>query len=348
MTFQHHQPLPRRSLTGLISPEDVTRRTFISGALASALLIACGSDDDSEDAASGSGGFPRSVTHKMGSAAIPSQPVRVAAVSDGEALDHLLALGIQPVIYGQTPGYDGKGILGPWTSSAIQGTLNAYQASRGEPDIERFAAASPDLIVGAWTTEDQYSLLQGIAPTIVIKVQDGTAWPEMQRLVGEATGREKEAEDALAETDRAIEAAAQKLRPYAGRRVTIGYKFFDELFMHGADTPIARLVVRLGLDVQGPSGSPDTELATFSLEQMNRYQDADIMLSPWFFPDDQQAMESSPLFLSLPAVRDGRYMPLSLDIAQAGYTESTLSVRWVVPRLADAIVQAAEGRGKVF
>jgi ABC-type Fe3+-hydroxamate transport system substrate-binding protein len=100
------------------------------------------------------------------------------------------------------------------------------------------------------------------------------------------------------------------------------------------------------LTIVGAMDAPTNELTTFSLEQMNRYEGADILLSPWFFPEDQEAMESNPLFRSLPAVQQGRYMPLLLDIAQAGYIESTLSVRWVVPLLAGAIIEAAEGRGK--
>lgn len=39
-------------------------------------------------------------------------------------------------------------------------------------------------------------------------------------------------------------------------------------------------------------------------------------------------------------------MPLPLEIAEAGYLESTLSVRWVVPKLVEAVIEAAEGRGK--
>ncbi len=329
--------------------EDITRRHFMFSALGAALLIACGDDDDDAGpAATPASAFPRTVNHKQGSVTIPAQPQRVAAVNEGEALDHLLAVGLVPVLYGQTPGYDGQGLVAPWAREAAGAELTKYDAARGEPDIERFAAAAPDLIVGAWTTPDQYALLSGIAPTVIVKMEDATAWPEMQRLVGEATGREAEAEAALAETDRVIEANAERLKPYADRTVMVGYKFFEELFLHGPDTPIARLVERMGLKVIGAPDSPANELVTFSIEQMNRFEPADILLSPWFFPEDQTAMESSPLFLTLPAVQAGRYMPLSLDVAQAGYLESTLSVRWVVSQLADAIIEAAEGRGKKF
>lgn len=331
--------------------EDISRRGLLVAPLVAAVFAACRGDtgDDTSDRQKpGSDGFPRTVTHTMGSATISAQPQRIAAVTDGVSLDHLLALGITPVLYGQTPGYDGKGELQPWAREAAAGSLTSYQADRLAPDMERFAATAPDLIVAAWITEDQYRSLAAIAPTIVIKVADATAWPEMQRMVGEATGLEQAAEAALAETDAAIEAAAARLDPYAGRSVMVGYQFQGELYLHGPDTPIARLLVRMGLSIQGAEGSSDNELTTYSLEQVNRYQAADILLSPSFFPEDQEALESSPLFRTLPVVRQGRYMPLPRDIAQAGYEESTLSVRWVVSRLADATIEAAEGRGKRF
>lgn len=333
----------------LIHIENLTRREFLASSFAAALLVACGSDDDGEEGgATGGEGFPRTVTHLMGDATIPSRPERVAAVADGEALDHVLAAGITPVLYGQVEGYDGKRMLRPWARAVIEKEPEAYEAVRGEPDIERFAAATPDLIVAAWIAEEQYPVLEGIAPTIVIKLSDGTAWPEMQRLVGQATGREAESEAALEETEAAIEAAAERLKPYAGRTVTIGYQFVGELYIHGADTAIARLIPRLGLEIDAPDDVPARELGVFSLEETKRLENADILLSPAFFAEDQEAFEASPLLQSLPAVQEGRYVPLSVDVAAAGYLESTLSVRWVLPLLADAIIEAAEGRGKLL
>jgi iron complex transport system substrate-binding protein len=212
--------------------EDLTRRELMFGALGTALLIACGDDDAEADPAATTtpSALPRTVTHKMGSAEIPAEPQRIAALNEGEALDHLLAVGITPVLYGQTPGYDGKGVLGPWARDAAPGELTSYEAARGEPDLERFAAAAPDLIVGAWTSEEQFGLLSAIAPTVIVKVSDATAWPEMQRIVGQATGREAQAESALAETEAVITANAERLKHHAGRKVMVGYKFFEELY----------------------------------------------------------------------------------------------------------------------
>jgi iron complex transport system substrate-binding protein len=329
--------------------EGITRRRILTALPVLGLIVAgvsCGDDDEPEASATGSpepSDFPRTVRHALGETTIPTRPERVAVVNEGEALDHLLAVGLKPVAYGQTGGYDGEGKAKPWAIAAGLDTSTSHPIERGEPDFERITAATPDLIIGAWIPQEQYSVLSGIAPTIIIKDTDATAWPEMQRLVGEATGREAEAEQALAETEAAIAAGATSLEPYKGRHLMIGYSFFDELYIHGANTPIARLLVRMGLVVDAPAAD---DLTVLSLERINELAGADILLSPVFFAQDQEAFESSPLTRALPAVKEGRYMPLSLDIAEAGYLESTLSVRWVIPRLVEAFIEAAEGRGR--
>lgn len=330
----------------------ITRRRLLTAILALGIIaagVSCGDDDDAgPDAGSPSDsptetGFPRTVDHALGETTIPAPPTRIAVVNEGEALDHLLAVGLVPVVYGQTAGYDGEGNAKPWALDAGLETSVSYAMERGEPDFEQLAAATPDLIIGAWIPPEQYSVLSDIAPTIIVKDTDATAWPEMQRLVGEATGREAEAEAALEETDAVIAEGAKALEPYKGRHVMIGYNFFDELYIHGANTPIARLLVRMGLTVDAPAAD---DLTVLSLERINELEAADILLSPVFFPADQETFESSPLTRALPAVQEGRYMPLSLDIAEAGYLESTLSVRWVIPQLVEAVIDAAEGRGK--
>src|SRR5215211_1285194 len=140
--------------------EDISRRGLLVAPLVAAVFAACRDDtgDDTSDGQEpGAAGFPRTVT-------IPAQPQRIAAVSEGASLDHLLALGITPVLYGQAPGYDGKGELQPWAREAATGPLTSYPADRLEPDMERFAATAPDLIVASWIDEDQYRRLSAIAP----------------------------------------------------------------------------------------------------------------------------------------------------------------------------------------
>ncbi|WP_347566611.1 hypothetical protein [Streptomyces griseocarneus] len=64
----------------------------------SAVLTACGDDATKDDASrpAAGAGFPRSVTHAMGTTEIKKKPRRVVVLDTGE-LDDVTTLGITPV-----------------------------------------------------------------------------------------------------------------------------------------------------------------------------------------------------------------------------------------------------------
>lgn len=262
--------------------------------------------------------------------------------NDTEPLDFLLAIGLRPVLYGFTDGY-GLGGLTPWVQAAGLDGVERFDNLEREPDVELIAAAQPDLILDTWTSEDLYRQLSAIAPTLVIKNTDNEPWQSVQRMVGQATGNETAAEQAIAETEAVIPEQAQRLAAFAGQTVAIAYQFFDEILISGAEVAIGRLVEQLGLTVQAPDPANITFL---SLEQWQNVDGSDLLVSPEFFAADIESQEAGALFRSLPAVRNGHYVVLPVEVSQATYLESTLSVRWVLPKLADALLQAAEGNGK--
>ena len=260
---------------------------------------------------------------------------------DEEPLETLLAMGVRPVLYGFTNHY---GIaVTPWMQAAGIDEIEQFDNQDWAPDIELIASAAPDLILDSWTEPEVYERLTGVAPTIVLRVDDASTWEQVQRLVGQAVGMEDEAERAIAETEAVFPEQIERLKDYADRRVTIAYRFFDEILINGAETPIGRIVARLGLTVDAPDPAA---ISSLSIERWNEVDDADILLAPQFFLEDLDVQETGPLFRRLPAVQDGRYVVLPVEVARAGYIETTLSVRWVVSRIADAIIEAAEGRGK--
>ena len=163
-------------------------------------------------------------------------------------------------------------------------------------------------------------------------------------MVGEATGYIEESEQAIAETEAVIAEQVERMRDYAGTTVAIAYQFFDELLINGKDVSIGRQLDQLGLTVLAPA---DEEITFLSLEQWVEVADADIIVSPEFFGDDITKQEANELFLSLEQVQSGRYVVLPNVISQATYLESALSIRWVMSRLADAVIEAIEGRGGV-
>lgn len=324
----------------------LTRRRLLTGVLglgALALLPACGDEEEDSTATTNpNAGFPRTIQHALGETIIPTRPRRIVTTNDTEPLDCLLAIGLRPILYGFTDGY-GLGGLTPWVQAlGVEGVERFHNLERA-PDVELIAAAQPDLILDTWTDEDLYQQLSGIAPTLVIKNTDNVPWQDVQRMIGQATGEEQAAEQAIAATEAVIPEQASRLEAFAGQTVAIAYQFFDEILINGAEVAIGRLVEQLGLTVQAPDPANITFL---SLEQWQNVDGSDLIVSPEFFATDIEQQEASALFRSLPAVQNGHYVMLPVEVSQATYLESTLSVRWVMPRLTDALIEAAEGRGR--
>jgi hypothetical protein len=123
---------PRGDLTTLPQIDDLNRREFMAGAIGTAILIACGSDDEDDQAGASdpNGGFPRTVTHALGETRIPTGPERIVALMDTEPLDCLLAVGLKPSLYGYSNAY-GTGVP-PWVTAAggLEGT-QSFDRPRG-------------------------------------------------------------------------------------------------------------------------------------------------------------------------------------------------------------------------
>ena len=100
------------------------------------------------------------------------------------------------------------------------------------------------------------------------------------------------------------------------------------------------------MNVISPGTVAPGQIDALSLEQINAVADADIIAAPDFLPDQTAAQEANALFRALPAVQNGGYILLSPEMAQALYIESALSMQWGVPRLVDAVIAGAEGKGK--
>lgn len=283
--------------------------------------------------------FPRTIHHGLGDTTIPARPQRIVATADRDQLDVLVAMGVEPVQYGISGDYpDGP----PWIDA------HTLAAQHGEPmpgafkpNLELIASADPDLIIDAWAEPGLHDGLSAIAPTVQIKTDVADSWESAQRLAGQACGTEDAAEAAIDETRQVIAEQAARLADHAGLRVAVAFVLGDQLAMLTGDEIGARIVTELGFDVVT---TPDGTSANYSLEQIpSLLGDADAIVS--FDYGDLAAQGSNELFRLLPAVAAGRYVTVAADVASACYQESTLSLRWAAPAVADALLAAAEGRG---
>ena len=170
------------------------------------VLTACGDGDSSassNDAASGSPGFPVTVEHKFGTTEVPAAPERVVAVGYTDQ-DHVLAFGVVPVGVGDfLGGYDWRNR--PWAKEALGGA-EPEVVSGQQINFEAVAAQRPDLIfaINAGLKEGDYERLSRIAPTVAQSgeyIDFGMPWEEQTMLVGRALGQEERARQIVSELE---------------------------------------------------------------------------------------------------------------------------------------------------
>ena len=140
--------------------EDLTRREFLSSALAAALLIACSDDDEDAPAPEAT---TRTIDDYFGPVTVPATPQRVVA-ADSVSLLSMLALGIKPVAAAVN-----ANSLPHHLSDQMTGVDNV--SGDDGIDLEKALIHNPDLIFmsagisGGTVNEERYRRYQAVVPT---------------------------------------------------------------------------------------------------------------------------------------------------------------------------------------
>ncbi|MGO1948358.1 MAG: Fe2+-enterobactin ABC transporter substrate-binding protein [Mycobacteriaceae bacterium] len=219
--------LPARpNRRGLQDPGRRLRSSVALGAVATltaAGLAACSDDDGDGDSGSGngteasddSGEWPRTVEFENGEVEIPEQPENIVSTSV-TLTGSLLAIDAPVVGSGATGANtdlaDENGFFTQWGDVAEERDVESLY--NGEPDVESIATQDPDLIVvsssGQHSASQIVDQLEDIAPTVVIDYgsQD---WQGVATQLGEATGLEDRAKDAIDDFDTEIAGIADSI-----------------------------------------------------------------------------------------------------------------------------------------
>lgn len=282
----------------------------------------------------------RVVAHALGTAAVPAKPSRVVVLSDFTDLEYVLALGVRPVAYGQTGAWDRGGL--PWQAEGIAGvaTLNLVDGGAAPEDVINYA---PDLIIGMKSyIEPVQAQLESIAP--VIALDWSMPWRDGLRLVAQALFLDDVAEAAIADTEALMADTAAGLGGLGGKPIMIGSLYGDTLYVIG-EGPIARQFDELGLTfIPAPDAEPGG-LASYSIENVDILAPAGILLSFATDSDATARLEAFAPFQRLPAVAGNAYIPLD-PVTGSAFADnfSPLSARWILPRLAEMLLEAAAGK----
>lgn len=283
----------------MTAPSLRTRLSAIAALGAVLCLTACQAPGDAPaptttSTAEASTGFPLTIEHAMGTTVIPAKPLRIVAL-DPSYVDATLLLGAQLVgytEYRQNPDHPFADYLGD-VSDLTKDAVNV--GTIAEPDLEKILALKPDLIISAKVRQEAlYPQLEKIAPT-VFSESTGPTWKENVVLLGEALGKKKQAEDAVAAyEDRAATVGKEILAEHPDLTYSLlRFAGEDTARLYSSDSFIGEIMSDMG--IPRPKDGPDTTESIFvpiSAEQILS-ADAGLVMVSAFKPGSGDEAEAS-------------------------------------------------------
>ncbi|WP_145942379.1 iron-siderophore ABC transporter substrate-binding protein [Corynebacterium glyciniphilum] len=342
-------------------PAPVRRLSAVVCASALAVsLVSCSSDSTdagaSDDSGANSSSFPVTIDSALGSATIDEEPERVVTIGWGSQ-DIALALGVTPVGMPDMSSdtNDGTGIL-PWDREHIDSgdggdggtTPELLDATSDDLPYEDILNLEPDVIlaVNSGVTDDQYSRLSDIAPTVAYPGEAWqTSWEDQTTIVGEALGRSEQAEKLVDDTHQLIADAKAEHPEFEGKTIAFASGTTGE----GLNTYLATdsrisLLEQLGFTVAPSVPTTGDSFAVQVSKENWASLDSDVLVSWYLSEDIRESLESDPGFARIPAVERGGYVPLTdPPMVYATSAISVLSLPWMLDNYLPLLQSAAEG-----
>jgi iron complex transport system substrate-binding protein len=293
----------------------------VAVAALTALVAACSGSGATQTTGTSTGSdadFPRTIATAKGDVTIPKKPERVVVLDTAE-LDSVTLLGITPV--GAIPPHLADGEAFP---AYLEGKLNGTTVvgTSAEPKLDLIASLKPDLILSNKVRHDKiYDQLSTIAPTILTETT-GFPWKANLAVHAQALGKEKEAQTALA----AYEARAKKVgeaivAKNGGKAPTVSVTRFmaGKIRMYQKQNFSGVILVDSAL-ARPTSQDADRFDNEISPELIDR-ADADVVfVSTAVSPEktQKQAVESSPLWAQMGAVKNGKVIDVKDEVWMSG------------------------------
>lgn len=272
----------------------------------------------------------RLVRDARGEVTVPKEPKRIVTLDD-LALDIVLGVGLKPIAAVGDP----QGELGRFFDGRVEGVevLPGY-----EPNLEAVLALRPDLIVSAFggrVSPELYQNLSKIAPTLTSYTGAFPFWRQATLDLAAVLGAPERGKQLLAEYDAAVAAAREKLpsglrdgseslavlqvQAKATRIYGPGFVRDGKLYptnvsqvpygdLRLTPPPMVRDLSKLD------AGGGYLEISPELLPRI----EADHVLLFVFDAESGAELERSPLFRSMPAVKQGRVYRLPRDSVAFG------------------------------
>ncbi|AFY93666.1 iron-siderophore ABC transporter substrate-binding protein [Chamaesiphon minutus] len=286
------------------------------------------------------------IEHTAGTTQVCDRPQRIVVLGP-YILEPLLALGVQPVAFGDYAAlhrgeYTKPSQQIPYLGKRIAGSV-ANVGMAGTPSIEAIVKAKPDLILGIDIANTQhYQTLSKIAPTLILKWGD----PDGNlQTIAQAVNRTERAADLLRETKQQIATARQAFAPLVATAPKLLMLISPDLREVGLVTKIhnrcSSLPQDLGFQLVYPQQFGQAQPKTFAPISLETFPDLDaadaiVLLGHNFrnvsersisngFEESQltklqQTWTSNPIARSLKASKAGKvyFIPSYLCLALPG------------------------------
>ncbi|WP_022873253.1 ABC transporter substrate-binding protein [Nesterenkonia alba] len=329
------------------------------------LLTACAGTEDSEDndddgdtsdsqtgeglvpEAEGNVEYPLSIDTVHGEIELQQRPERIAVVGWNPNHDAAASLGVTPV-YASSRSFEYGWMDDQW----LENIETLEEREDADLNVEGIAASDPDLIfvpnTAEWFEDEEIERLSEIAPVLEhdeIVPGDQVDWRDAPELLGQALDLSEAAAEVIAEAEQSIEDTAADHPEFEGTSLTLATDYGEEYGIEYYNTPggTAEEIVNM-LGFETPSGAEAYAEDASVSEENQADLDADILIMFYAEESIQEGRESSELFQQIPAVQEGRYVPVLAtedERAEAGAIwvlrrgASAKSLPWMLDALAD-------------
>lgn len=314
-------------------PAKSTIAAALLGALASVGVAACGEDateTGSEPTAATDGAADDTAVTEPGDDAATEgdTPERIVSLSP-TATEILFAIGA------------GEQVVAVDDQSDFPADVPVTDLSGFEPNLEAIIDFEPDLVVASGLPDDVVTGLEAIDAVVLLHdaatVLDDS-YDQIAEL-GVVTGHVDEAADLVAQMRADIDELAASV-PDRDEAPTYYHELDDTLFSATSATFIGELYTLAGLENVADAADPDGELGGFPQLSAEFLVSADpdfiFLADTECCGQDAGTVAARPGFADLAAVRDGRVIELSDDIAS----------RWG-PRVVDLLATIVEATAEV-
>ncbi|CAH7205156.1 Ferrichrome-binding periplasmic protein precursor (TC 3.A.1.14.3) [Vibrio chagasii] len=269
---------------------------------------------------------------------LEAQPVRVAALN-WDIAEQVIELGVTPVAVPDIAGYS-DWVVQPAIPEGV-----ADIGTRTEPNFSALKKLNPDVILIASPQKDLHERLSEIAPVLYYQTyseqhSNAEAAIENFKKIGQLLGKEEQANKKLAAMDERLHVLKAALdKAYSGDKPKVtSFRFAstNSVYIYGDNS-----IPQYALEQLGFENAMDLPVSQWGISQkrMTELKNVKGGIALYFEPFPyQDKLDRSPVWKSMPFVRDGQFSPVAASWSYGG----AMSILYNAEAMAQSLLTLAE------